>query len=152
LEVDIENHRLSLGHKQLEENPWDVFETVFAVGTVHQGTILTQNDKGCTISLPYGIEGFCFNRALQKEDKSNPVIDETLTFRVIEFQKDAKKINLSHTKTWQETKEDEEKRVTAEEKKQKKEISKINESAEKTTLGDLDIFKTLKKDLEKTDE
>jgi small subunit ribosomal protein S1 len=152
LEVDIENHRLSLGHKQLEENPWDVFETVFAVGTTHQGTLLTQNDKGFTVSLPYGIEGFCFNRALQKEDKSNPKVDETLPFRVIEFQKEAKKINLSHTKTWQESKEDEEKRVVSEGKKQKKEIDKINESAEKTTLGDLDIFKTLKKDLEKTDE
>jgi small subunit ribosomal protein S1 len=152
LEVDIENHRLSLGHKQLEENPWDVFETVFAVGTTHQGTIITQTEKGYTISLPYGIEGFCFNRALQKEDKSNPKIDEMLSFRVIEFQKEAKKINLSHTKTWQETKEDEEKRVVAEEKKKKKEIEKINESMEKTTLGDLDIFKTLKKDLEKTDE
>jgi len=152
LEVDIENHRLSLGHKQLEENPWDVFETVFAVGTTHQGTIITQNDKGYTISLPYGIEGFCFNRALLKEDKSNPKIDETLAFRVIEFQKEAKKINLSHTKTWQETIEDEEKRVAAESKKQKKEIEKINENAEKTTLGDLDIFKTLKKDLAKTDE
>jgi len=148
LEVDIENHRLSLGHKQLEENPWDVFETVFAVGTTHQGTIIAQVDKGFTIALPYGIEGFCFNRALQKEDKSNPRIDETLPFRVIEFQKDAKKINLSHSKTWQETKEDEEKRVAAEEKKKKKEIDKINESAEKTTLGDLDIFKTLKQDLE----
>jgi small subunit ribosomal protein S1 len=152
LEVDTENHRLSLGHKQLEENPWDVFETVFAVGTTHQGTILAQTDKGFTIALPYGIEGFCFNRALQKEDKSNPRIDEELAFRVIEFQKEAKKINLSHTKTWQETKEDEVKRVAAEEKKKKKEIDKINESAEKTTLGDLDIFKTLKKDLEQDKE
>jgi small subunit ribosomal protein S1 len=149
LEVDIENHRLSLGHKQLEENPWDVFETVFAVGTTHQGTIVTQNDKGYTIALPYGIEGFCFNRSLLKEDKSNPKIEESLSFRVIEFQKEAKKINLSHTKTWQESKEDEEKRVATEEKKQKKEIDKINENSEKTTLGDLDVFKTLKKDLEK---
>jgi len=152
LEVDTENHRLSLGHKQLEENPWDVFETVFAVGTTHQGTLVSQNDKGYTIALPYGIEGFCFNRALQKEDKSNPKIEEELQFRVIEFQKDAKKINLSHTKTWQETKEDEEKRIAAEGKKQKKEIDKINDNAEKTTLGDLDIFKTLKKDLEKKEE
>ena len=152
LEVDTENHRLSLGHKQLEENPWDVFETVFAVGTTHQGTIVSQNDKGYTISLPYGIEGFCFNRALQKEDKSNPKIDETLPFKVIEFQKDAKKINLSHTKTWQESKEDEEKRVVSEDKKRKKEIDKINESSEKTTLGDLDVLKTLKKDLEENKE
>jgi len=149
LEVDIENHRLSLGHKQLEENPWDVFETVFAVGTTHQGTIVAQVEKGFTVALPYGIEGFCFNRALMKEDKTNPRIDETLPFRVIEFQKDAKKINLSHTKIWQETKEDEEKRVVSEEKKRKKEIEKINENVEKSTLGDLDIFKTLKKDLEK---
>ena len=152
LEVDIENHRLSLGHKQLEENPWDIFETVFAIGTTHQGTIISQNDKGYTVALPYGIEGFCFNRALQKEDKSTPKIEEVLLFKVIEFQKDAKKINLSHTKTWQETKEEEEKRVAAEEKKKKKEIDKINESTEKTTLGDLDAFKTLKEDLEKNKE
>jgi len=152
LEVDIENHRLSLGHKQLEENPWDVFETVFSVGSTHQGTIIAQVDKGYTIALPYGIEGFCFNRAIQKEDKSKPAIDETLPFRVIEFQKEAKKIHLSHTKTWQETKEDEEKRVIAEDKKQKKEIDKINENTEKTTLGDLDVLQSLKKDLENVEE
>lgn len=149
LEVDVENRRLSLGHKQLKENPWDVFETTFTVGSVHEGTIISQSDKGVIVALPYGIEGFAFNRALLKEDGKYANIDETLPFQVIEFSKEAKRINLSHTRTWQESKEDEEKRVNAEERKKAKEIAKINESTEKTTLGDLEALKNLKEDLEK---
>ncbi len=149
LEVDVENRRLSLGHKQIKENPWDVFETTFTVGSVHEGTIISQSDKGVIVALPYGIEGFAFNRALLKEDGKYANIDETLPFQVIEFSKEAKRINLSHTRTWQESKEDEEKRVNAEERKKAKEIAKINESTEKTTLGDLEALKNLKEDLEK---
>ena len=153
LEVDTENRRLSLGHKQLEENPWDVFETVFTVGSIHEGTITSLTDKGAIVALPYGIEGFAFNRGLMKEDKSTAKVDEVLPFRVIEFSKEAKKITLSHTKVWQETKEDEEKRLKAEEKKKQKDINKVNESnAEKTTLGDLNILQTLKEDLEKNEQ
>ena len=150
LEVDVDNRRLSLGHKQLEENPWDVFENTFTVGSVHEGTIVSQTDKGVIVALPYGIEGFAFNRALLKEDgKTYAQVDETLPFKVVEFSKEAKKINLSHTKTWQDTKEDDEKAKKAEEKKKAKEIDKINASAEKTTLGDLEALKNLKENLEK---
>ena len=149
LDVNVEDRRLSLGHKQLEENPWDVFETTFTVGSVHEGTILSQTDKGVIVSLPYGIEGFAFNRALLKEDGTTANIDETLPFKVVEFSKENRKINLSHTKTWQETKEDEEKRIKDEEKQKAKDIAKINESSEKTTLGDLEALKNLKQDLEK---
>ena len=149
LEVDSENRRLSLGHKQLEENPWDVFESVFTIGSLHEGTIVSQSDKGVIVSLPYGIEGFAFNRSLLKEDKSIGKVDETLPFVVVDFSKEAKKINLSHVRTWQETKEEETKRVQSEDKKKAKEIAKINENSEKTTLGDLDALKNLKEDLEK---
>ena len=150
LEVDTENRRLSLGHKQLEENPWDVFKTIFTVGSVHQGTITSMNDKGAVVALPYGIEGFAFNRNLLKEDKTQAKVDEVLDFVVVDFSKETKKIHLSHTKTWQATKEDEEKMREAEEKKQAREIAKINESnTERATLGDLDVLQSLKENLEK---
>jgi small subunit ribosomal protein S1 len=150
LEVDTENRRLSLGHKQLEENPWDVFKTIFTVGSVHQGTITSMNDKGAVVALPYGIEGFAFNRNLLKEDKTQAKVDDVLDFVVVDFSKDTKKIHLSHTKTWQATKEDEEKMREAEEKKQAREIAKINESnTERATLGDLDVLQSLKENLEK---
>jgi small subunit ribosomal protein S1 len=152
LEVDVDNRRLSLGHKQLEENPWDVFETIFTVGSDHEGTIISQNDKGYVIALAYGIEGFAFNRAMAKEDKSTPKIEQTLMFKVIEFSKEAKKITLSHTKTWQENKEEEEKRVVSEEKKKQKEITKINENVEKSTLGDLSVLQNLQADLKKKEK
>ncbi len=152
LEVDVDNRRLSLGHKQLEENPWDVFETIFTVGSDHEGTIISQNDKGYVIALAYGIEGFAFNRAMAKEDKSTPKIEQTLMFKVIEFSKEAKKITLSHTKTWQENKEEEEKRVVSEEKKKQKEISKINDNIEKSTLGDLSVLQNLQADLKKKEK
>lgn len=150
LEVDTENRRLSLGHKQLEENPWDVFETVFTIGSVHQGTITSINDKGAVVALPYGIEGFAFNRNLLKEDKTTAKVDEVLDFMVVDFSKEAKKIHLSHTKTWQASKDDEERMKEESPRKQAKEIAKINESnVEKATLGDLDVLQSLKEDLEK---
>ena len=150
LEVDTENRRLSLGHKQLEENPWDVFETVFTIGSVHQGTITSINDKGAVVALPYGIEGFAFNRNLLKEDKTTAKVDEVLDFMVVDFSKEAKKIHLSHTKTWQASKDDEERMKEESARKQAKEIAKINESnVEKATLGDLDVLQSLKEDLEK---
>ena len=92
LEIDKENRRLSLGHKQLEENPWDVFETVFKIGSVHQGTIIQRNDKGGVVNLPYGVEGFAPSRHLIKEDGSKAAMEETLDFQIIEFNKDSKKI------------------------------------------------------------
>ncbi|KWW29686.1 MAG: small subunit ribosomal protein S1 [bacterium P3] len=156
LEVDAENRRLSLGHKQLEENPWDVYESLFSIGSVHQGTISTMNDKGATVSLPYDVEGFAPMRHLDKEDKSKAHQGETLDFKVLEFSKDSKKIILSHTRTWQDNSADE--RATAEndeskaERATKKTVKKINEQLEKTTLGDLDVLANLKADLEKEEK
>ena len=94
LEIDKENRRLSLGHKQLEENPWDVFETIFTVGSIHEGTIIEVLDKGAVISLPYGVEGFATPKHLVKEDGSQAAVDEKLQFKVIEFNKEAKRIIL----------------------------------------------------------
>jgi len=150
LEVDTENRRLSLGHKQLEENPWDVYETIFTIGSVHEGTITGMNDKGATVMLPHNIEGFAFNRHLQKEDKSTAKEGETLPFMVVDFSKDAKKIHLSHTKTWQPDRDTEERAKNDEERQKERDIQKVNESnVEKATLGDLNILQSLKEDLEK---
>jgi len=141
LDVDVENRRLSLGHKQLEENPWDVFETIFAIDSIHKGTIIEKNDKGAVISLPYGVEGYAPNRHLQKEDGSKAEMDEALDFKVIEFSKESRKIVVSHSKIFQEVKEDK-KREPSE--KRQDDFSKAKSNAEKETLGDLDIFANLK--------
>jgi small subunit ribosomal protein S1 len=154
LEVDAENRRLSLGHKQLEENPWDVYESIFTVGSVHQGTISQMNDKGATVTLPYGVEGFAPMRHLEKADKSKAKNGETLDFKVIEFSKENKKIIVSHTRVNQDGVDDS--RVDDSEAKKeratKKTVKKINDTLEKTTLGDLDVLANLKEELEKADE
>ena len=149
LEVDAENRRLSLGHKQLEENPWDVYESLFSVGTVHQGKIVNMSDKGATVILPYDVEAFAPMRHLDKEDKSKARQGETLDFKVIEFSKESKKIIVSHTRTFQEGTEAV--RTESDDKKgsrnaTSKSVKQINESLEKTTLGDLDIFQKLKEE------
>ena len=147
LEIDKENRRLSLGHKQLEENPWDVYESLFTIGSVHQGKIVNMNDKGATVILPYDVEAFAPMRHLDKEDKSKAKNGETLDFKVIEFSKDSKKIIVSHTRTFQEGKD--EVRAEGDDKKGRatsKSVKQINESLEKTTLGDLDIFQKLKEE------
>ena len=156
LEVDAENRRLSLGHKQLEENPWDVYESLFGVGTVHQGTITNLNDKGATVALPYGVEGFAPMRHLDKEDKSKARQGETLDFKVIEFSKENKKIIVSHSRIHQDNIEGE--RVKSENEEAKKEratkktVKKINEALEKTTLGDLSVLANLKEEIEKEEK
>jgi small subunit ribosomal protein S1 len=106
LELDIENRRLALGHKQLEENPWDTFETIFTEGSVHKCTIQAKTEKGAVLELPYGIEGFCNTKNLVKADGSQPEVGETLDFKVIEFAKADKKIVLSHLATYTEDKKD----------------------------------------------
>src|SRR5574344_1007129 len=154
LEVDADNRRLSLGHKQLEENPWDVYENIFAVGSVHKGTITAMNEKGATVTLPYGVEGFAPMRHLEKEDKSKAHMDETLEFKVIEFSKENKKIILSHSRVNQDGANDGATHTEGDDKKErntKKSVKKINDTLEKTTLGDLDIFANLKEELEKAD-
>ena len=152
LEVDAENRRLSLGHKQLEENPWDVYESIFTVGSVHQGTISAMNDKGATVTLPYGVEGFAPMRHLEKADHSRAKNGETLDFKVIEFSKENKKIIVSHTRLIQDVADGETRSEDTEAKKErntKKTVKKINDTLEKTTLGDLDVLVNLKEEMEK---
>lgn len=149
LEIDKENRRLSLGHKQLEENPWDVFESVFTVGSIHEGTVVDVFDKGAVIALPYGVEGFVTPKHLVKEDGSSAKVDEKLDFKVIEFSKSAKKIILSHSRVF----EDEKKGEVAAERKQKatankKAVKKIKTNLEKTTLGDISELASLKNEME----
>ncbi len=152
LEIDKDNRRLSLGHKQLEENPWDVFETIFTVGSIHEGTIIEMLDKGAVIALPYGVEGFATPKHLVKEDASQAKVDEKLNFKVIEFNKDSKRIILSHSRIF----EDEAKAERAEAKKAapkrapRKEAEPVAATAvEKTTLGDIEALAALKEQLSK---
>ena len=152
LDVDEENRRLSLGHKQLEENPWDVFENIFTINSIQQGTIISLGDKGVVVSLPYGVEGFCPNRHLKKEDGTTAKVDETIDFKVIEFSKENKKIILSHSRIWEDKvaaerdAETEAKDKAA--KSTKRAVKQINDNVERTTLGDLDVFAELKEKIE----
>ncbi len=150
LAIDKDNRRLSLGHKQLEENPWDVFETIFTVGSVHEGTIVEMLEKGAVVALPYGVEGFATPKHLVKEDGSQAKVDEKLNFKVIEFNKDAKRIILSHSRIF----EDEARADKAVERKAKRAPRQPKEEAtiaapaiEKTTLGDLEALAALKEKL-----
>ena len=152
LDIDEENRRLSLGHKQLEENPWDVFESIFTIGSIQQGTIISTSDKGVVVSLPYGVEGFCPNRHLKKEDGTTAKMEETIDFKVIEFSKENKKIILSHSRIW-EDKIAVEREVETENKEKaakstKRVVKQINDNVERTTLGDLDVFAELKEKME----
>jgi small subunit ribosomal protein S1 len=146
LDIDVDNRRLSLGHKQLEENPWDVFESVFSVGSVHSGTIVSMNEKGAIVALPYGVEGFAPMRHLGKQDGTPAKEEEVLDFRVIEFSKDNKKIILSHSRTHQEGPGDKSRDGEAKKKTHftKKAVKKIKDNLEKTTLGDIDALASLK--------
>ncbi|MES2630103.1 MAG: 30S ribosomal protein S1 [Bacteroidota bacterium] len=154
LEVDKDNRRLSLGHKQLEENPWDVFETIFEVGTTHTGTIIALDGNSATIALPYGVEGYCSLKQLKKEDGSKAAVDESMEFKVIEFNKDAKKIVVSHTRTFEEGVDEPKKKTSGGSGKPgsgkggNDGVKANNEKLEKTTLGDLDVLSQLKADLE----
>ena len=146
LELDVDNRRLALGHKHLEENPWDTFETVFTVGSEHKSTITSKNDKGAVLELPYGIEGFASIKHLKKEDDTVAEVGETLDFKVLEFSKDDKRIVLSHTNMHAA----EPVKAAAPKKKaaaSKKEAATAPKEADKTTLGDLDALAGLKEQL-----
>lgn len=153
LEVDLENRRLSLGHKQLDENPWDTFETIFTVGSIHDGTVLKVEDKSAIIALPYGVEGYAPIKQLQKEDKKTVKEDELAQFKVTEFNKENKRIVVSHTSVWradaEEKKVEEVKRKEGDRDKVSKVAKKINESNEKSTFGDIDALSALKDKMEK---
>ncbi len=154
LEVDRENRRLSLGHKQMEENPWETFETVFEVGSTHQGTITDINAKGVvTVVLPYGVEANSTKKHILKENGGTAEVDEVLDFKIVDFNKNARKIAVSHTQIFKDAEYEEikEKRATAktEQKNTSKKIKSMQDSQEKTTLGDLDALSKLKSEMEK---
>lgn len=142
LEIDKENRRLNLGHKQLEDNPWDVFETLFYKDSIHDGTVLTVFDKGATVLLPYGVEGFASKRHIKKEDGNFARVDEKLAFKVLEFSKVAKRIVISHTKVWED-------KIKAEQEKQKATTQKTikQQNVERPTLGDIANLEELKQKL-----
>ena len=153
LEIDRENRRISLGHKQLEENPWDVFETIFGEGSVHQGTIIETKDKAGVVALPYGVEGICPSKHLRKEDGTNAKVEETLDFKVIEFNKDSKKIVVSHTRMFEEGTDEKpakggKKTSTGGGSATAQAVKANNQSNEKSTLGDLDALAALKEKME----
>ncbi|MBP3298912.1 MAG: 30S ribosomal protein S1 [Muribaculaceae bacterium] len=153
LEIDKENRRLSLGHKQLEENPWEVFETIFTVGSIHEGVITEVMDKGAVISLEYGVEGFATPKHLVKADGSQAKLDEKLEFKVIEFNKDSKRIILSHSRIREDAEKAERRAANNENRKprapraEKNEEKLIAPTIEKTTLGDLSALQALKEKL-----
>ncbi|MCL6101872.1 MAG: 30S ribosomal protein S1 [Bacteroidetes bacterium] len=153
LDIDKENRRLSLGHKQLEENPWDVFETIFTVDSIHEGTVIDLFDKGAVISLPYGVEGFATPRHLVKEDGSHVKMDEKLEFKVIEFSKSAKRIILSHSRVYEDVKktEDTAKKKTAT-KQAPKSVKPVKDNIEKTTLGDISELAALRTQMEENEK
>ena len=160
LGIDKDNRKLQLGHKQLEEDPWNALEQTFAVGTIHEGTVIRKDEKGALVQLPYGLEGFAPNRHLHKEDGKQIVADESAPFMVIEFDRNEKRIVLSHTRIWEQAKVEEkeaarkEARVDAD--KTRKAVKTIQNKVEKPTLGDLgalaEIKEKLKKEEKGTDE
>ena len=148
LDFDEDNHKLSLGHKQLLPNPWDEIETNFAVGTVVDGTVASISDKGATVTFPGDIEATCFSKELVKEDGTMPAAGDTLPFKVVELRRSTKKIVVSHVKTYtgEEVKAS---KPASESDSTKKAVKKINSNIEKTTLGDIDALAALKDKLEK---
>jgi small subunit ribosomal protein S1 len=156
LEIDKDNRRLSLGYKQLEENPWETFESIFEIGSVHKGTITDVNAKGATVILPYGVEAFATKKNLVKEDSKNADKDEELDFKIMDFNKNAKKIIVSHTQIHRDVEEEEKVvkrgKVRAEQKHTQKAMKSMNDKQERTTLGDLDALANLKSELEEGED
>ncbi|MBV4358554.1 30S ribosomal protein S1 [Pinibacter aurantiacus] len=156
LGIDKENRKLQLGHKQLEEDPWNALEDTFAVGTLHEGTVIRKDDKGAIVQLPYGLEGFAPARHLGKEDGKTVTADETAQFMVIEFDRNEKRIVLSHARIWEQAQASEKdaarKEAKAEADKTKKAVKNIQGKVEKATLGDLGVLAELKKKMEGGDE
>ena len=156
LEIDKDNRKLSLGHKQLEENPWDTFENVFPVGSYHEATILRRDDRGAIVQLPYGLEAFAPIKHVKKEDGTLAEVDESLTFKVIEFNRDDKRILVSHLRYLDDIRREADEKVKAERRKERKQtdsaIKKQQSTIEKSTLGDLDVFSQLKEQLQDDDK
>ncbi|MFN4884834.1 MAG: 30S ribosomal protein S1 [Bacteroidota bacterium] len=156
LELDKDGRKISLGHKQVEENPWDVFESVFVEGTKHQGTIVKKEGNHSIVALPYGLEGFCLNKNLKKEDGSTAKVDDVLDFIVLEFNKNQRKIAVSHTQTWKPEEitasaDAKPKRGGAKKEDNNSAVKQVNSQVEKSTLGDLDALAALKEKMEGDD-
>ena len=149
LELDPDSRRLALGHKQLEENPWDTFETIFTTGSVHRCTVLSKNDKGATLELPYGLEGFSTLKNLAKEDGTVAEVGESLDFKVIEFSKDEKRIVLSHVKVYNDPEENRAKEKKAQQPRSN-EKPQSKEPERGATLGDLGALAALKEQFEES--
>jgi small subunit ribosomal protein S1 len=151
LGIDKDNRKLQLGHKQLEEDPWNALENTFAIGTIHEGTVTRKDDKGALVQLPYGLEGFAPNRHLNKEDGKQVQADETAQFMVIEFDRNEKRIVLSHTRIWEQARADEKdvarKEARTEADKTRKAVKTIQNKVEKPTLGDLGTLAEIKEKL-----
>ncbi|MBV9987517.1 MAG: 30S ribosomal protein S1 [Chitinophagaceae bacterium] len=156
LSIDKDNRKLQLGHKQLEEDPWNALEDTFAIGTVHEGTVIRKDDKGAIVQLPYGLEGFAPNRHLNKEDGKQVQADETNQFMVIEFDRNEKRIVLSHARIWEqheaEVKEAAKKEAKADSENTRKAVKNIQSKVEKTTLGDLGALAEIKAKLKEGEE
>ena len=156
LELDEENRKLSLGHKQLEENPWDTFETIFTEGSIHEGTVIKVGDKGDIVALQYGVEGFCPSKHSVKEDGSSLKVDDNTEFKIIEFNKENKRLVISHSRIWEDAKEEVRKEESNARKKDAKAansaVKKVKDSVEKSTLGDLDVLAQLKEQMEGGDK
>jgi small subunit ribosomal protein S1 len=155
LDIDNENRKLSLGHKQIEEDPWDTFESVFPEGSVHEATVLSKEDKGAIVLLPYGLEGFAPTRHLKKEDGSEPKPDDKLDFKVIEFNRNDKRIILSHAATYNDEMQDEKvdkKRGVKKGGSTSDAVKKIQSNQEASTLGDLDVLSQLKKEMQENEK
>ncbi len=156
LEIDMENRKLSLGHKQLEENPWDTFENVFPVGSYHQATLLRKDDRGAIFQLPYGLEAYSPLKHLRKEDGTTAEVEEALTVKVIEFNRDDKRIMVSHLRYLEDVQREADQQVRQEKRKERqqtrKAVQKTQSNIERSTLGDLDAFSQLKEQLQQGDE
>ena len=156
LNIDKENRKLQLGHKQLEEDPWNALQETLTIGSIHEGTVTKKDDKGALVQLPYGLEGFAPARHLAKEDGKVVVADETAQFMVIEFDRNEKRIVLSHARIWEQVAADEKEAVVKEKKadaaKTKKAVKDIQSKVEKSTLGDLGVLAELKKKMEGGEE
>jgi len=155
LELDKENRRMSLGHKQLEENPWEVFETIFAVGSKHSGTVVKLDGNQAVVALPYGLEGSCHVKHLNKADGNAVAVEEAAEFVVLEFNRNAKRITVSHTRTFEEAPQ------AAEPSKERKQragggsnrmMNEVNASVERSTFGDLDVLSALKEQMDGSPE
>ncbi|MBA3829284.1 MAG: 30S ribosomal protein S1 [Taibaiella sp.] len=156
LSIDKENRKLALGHKQLEEDPWNTFETIFPIGSIHDGSVTRKDDKGATVQLQYGLEAYSPARHLRKEDGGNVEVEETLPFMIIEFDRNDKRIMVSHSRVWEqgkaEEKESVKKEAAAEGEKTKKAVKNIQSKVEKPTLGDLGALAALKDKMKKAEE